>query len=130
LIGFIGGMIVIGAEQLLERFRIDDAVGAIPVHLGAGIWGTLAVALYGDPELLGTGLDRVQQLGVQVKGVLACGIWVFALTYGFTLVLNRISPLRVPRQHEMLGLNLSEHDETEDALSATDDIDGKQHAAI
>lgn len=118
LIGFIGGMVVIGVEQLLERFRIDDAVGAIPVHLGAGIWGTLAVALYGDPELLGTGLDRPQQLLIQIKGIVACGVWVFGATYLFALAVNRISPMRVPADHELLGLNLSEHDEQEDLVEA------------
>jgi Amt family ammonium transporter len=114
LIGFIGGMVVIAVEQLLERYRIDDAVGAIPVHLGAGIWGTLAVALYGDPELLGTGLDRMQQLAVQVKGIIACGVWVFGATYLFARSINSISPLRVLAGHETLGLNLSEHHEAED----------------
>jgi len=66
LIGFVGGMVVVAAEEMLEYFEIDDAVGAIPVHLGAGIWGTLAVGLYGDLELLGTGLSRFEQIGVQL----------------------------------------------------------------
>ena len=128
LIGFIGGMVVIGVEQLLERYRIDDAVGAIPVHLGAGIWGTLAVALYGDLELLGTGLGRLEQLAVQVKGIIACGVWVFGSTYVFARVANRISPLRVPAEHELLGLNLSEHDEKEDIGHAIDGQDRSEAA--
>jgi Amt family ammonium transporter len=130
LIGFIGGMVVIAVEQLLERYRIDDAVGAIPVHLGAGIWGTLAVALYGDPELLGTGLDRLEQLAVQVKGIIACGVWVFGATYVFTLAINRISPLRVPAEHEILGLNVSEHDEREDIGHLPDGTGREENSTI
>ena len=60
-IGAIGGLVCVWGQRLLDRFEIDDAVGAIPAHLCAGIWGTLAVALLGDPELWGTGLDRSQQ---------------------------------------------------------------------
>jgi Amt family ammonium transporter len=123
LIGLIGGMVVIGTEQLLLRLRIDDAVGAIPVHLGAGIWGTLAVALYGDLELLGTGLDRPQQLLIQMKGIIACGIWVFGATYSFALAYNWIAPLRVSREHELIGLNLSEHDEKEDIADSPNEVD-------
>ena len=45
-IGFVGGLVVIFLGELLERFKLDDAVGAIPVHLGAGFWGTLDVAFF------------------------------------------------------------------------------------
>src|SRR5690606_31167260 len=54
--GAIGGVVMMAAESLLRRWRIDDAVGAVPVHLAAGIWGTLAVALFGDLNALATGL--------------------------------------------------------------------------
>jgi Amt family ammonium transporter len=114
LIGLVGGMIVIFVEELLEFFRIDDAVGAIPVHLGAGIWGTLAVGFYGDLEILGTGLTRVEQVGVQALGIAACGIWTFGLTYVLLKGVNYIYPLRVSAEHEDIGLNVTEHGETED----------------
>ena len=68
LIGLVGGMIVVFVSQLLEALKIDDAVGAIPVHLGAGIWGTLATGLYGDLETLGTGLSRLEQIGSSGSG--------------------------------------------------------------
>ncbi|MGD9825652.1 hypothetical protein [Desulfobacter sp.] len=58
-------------EEILFHYRIDDAVSAVPVHLGCGIWGTLAVALFGDPQILGTGLSFLAQLLVQVTGILA-----------------------------------------------------------
>jgi Amt family ammonium transporter len=114
LIGLVGGMIAIGVEELLEHFKIDDAVGAIPVHLGAGIWGTLAVGLYGDLEILGTGLSRMEQIGVQFLGIIACGVWTFGLGYPVLKLVNRIYPLRVSADHELLGLNLAEHGEVED----------------
>ncbi len=109
IIGAVGGMVMMGMEFVLEQCHIDDAIGAIPVHLGPGIWGTLAVALFADLEKLGTGLGRWEQLKVQVSGVLACGIWAFPLSLGLLLVLNRYLRLRVSRKNEYLGLNVSEH---------------------
>ena len=114
LIGLIGGMIVIGGEKLLEQLRIDDAVGAIPVHLAAGMWGTLAVGLYGNLEILGTGLTRIEQVGVQLFGIVSCAVWAFGVAYVLLNVVDRAWPLRVPAAHEDLGLNLSEHGEIED----------------
>ena len=75
LVGLVAGMIYIGGEELLEHLEIDDAVGAIPTHLGAGIWGTLAVGLYGDLDTLGTGLTRAEQIGVQLLGIGSCAVW-------------------------------------------------------
>ncbi len=114
LIGLVGGMIAIGVEQMLEKYQIDDAVGAIPVHLGAGIWGTLAVGLYGDLEVLGTGLTRLEQIRVQFIGVASCGLWAFGVTYVLLRMVNHFYPLRVEAEHELLGLNLAEHGEVED----------------
>jgi Amt family ammonium transporter len=109
LIGLVGGMVVIFAEAQMKRFRLDDAVSAIPVHLAAGIWGTLAVGLYGDLETLGTGLSRGEQIWVQIQGIAIYAIWSFGLSYALFRVVNRISPLRVSKSHEIAGLNVSEH---------------------
>jgi len=109
LIGVIGGMLVVAVEEMLEFFHIDDAVGAIPVHLGAGIWGTLAVGLYGDLDLLGTGLSRAGQILVQTKGIIFCGIWTFGMTFVLMWLVNRVFRLRVSLEDEIRGLNLSEH---------------------
>ena len=114
LVGLVAGMIFIGGEELLAFLRIDDAVGAIPAHLGAGIWGTLAVGLYGDLEILGTGLTRAEQIGVQLLGITSCALWAFGITYVMLTMIDRLTPLRVPATHEDVGLNLSEHGETED----------------
>ena len=114
LIGLVGGMIAIGVEEYLEFMKIDDAVGAIPVHLGAGIWGTLAVGLYGDLEILGTGLTRIEQIGVQLLGIGVAAVWAFGLTYIILKLINSFHRLRVSAEHEDIGLNLTEHGEVED----------------
>jgi Amt family ammonium transporter len=114
LIGLVGGMIAIGVEEFLEFVKIDDAVGAIPVHLGAGIWGTLAVGLYGDLEILGTGLTRIEQIGVQLLGIGVAAVWAFGLTYIILKLIDGFHRLRVSAEHEDIGLNLSEHGEVED----------------
>jgi len=114
LIGLVGGMIAVGVEQLLEHLKIDDVVGAIPVHLGAGIWGTLAVGLYGDLEALGTGLTRIEQIRVQILGIISCGVWSVGILFPVLYVVNRVYPLRVSEEHELIGLNISEHGEQED----------------
>ncbi|MDR2028330.1 MAG: ammonium transporter, partial [Treponema sp.] len=109
IIGGIGGLVMLGASRVLVRLRIDDAVDAIPVHLAAGIWGTLAVGIFGDPELLGTGLSRLGQIRIQGIGILACGLLALGLAYPFMLLLNRLRPIRVTMEHEVEGLNKAEH---------------------
>ncbi|MBE7375225.1 ammonium transporter [Pseudomonas lopnurensis] len=124
LIGLGGSLTMCLAERLLLHWRIDDVVGAVPVHLAAGIWGTLAVGLFGDPLLLGTGLDRGGQLLVQVEGMLACAVWAFGATYLLLRMINRHYPLRVDPEHERIGLNVSEHGartELIELLSAMDE---------
>ncbi len=116
VIGGIGGIVMLGVEYLLEYFHIDDAVGAIPVHLGAGIWGTLAVAIFGETELLNTGLDRWTQLLTQVIGIGVCFLWVFGTSYISFRVINRFLPLRVTPEDEYIGLNVSEHGATTELL--------------
>lgn len=115
LIGAGGGLVMIGANVLLARLRIDDAIGAVPVHLGAGMWGTIAV-IVADPILLGTGLTRFQQLGIQLLGIIVCGLWAFAITYLTFYTFNRFLPLRVSSSSEFNGLNVSEHGATTELL--------------
>ncbi|MDD9952720.1 MAG: ammonium transporter [Candidatus Woesearchaeota archaeon] len=109
VIGALGGSVMFFSSLALVRLQIDDAVGAIPVHLGAGIWGTLAVALFGDPALIGTGLSWFSQLGVQVLGVVVAFLWAFGVAYVLLKLLNALHPLRVSKKQEELGLNISEH---------------------
>ncbi|HUD53421.1 ammonium transporter [Parvibaculum sp.] len=108
-IGAMGGMICYGTSLLLAHLEIDDAVDAVPVHLAAGIWGTLAVALFGDANLFASGHDRLTQLGVQALGVAAAGIFAFGSAYLILSVINRFLPLRVSQEDEHIGLNVAEH---------------------
>jgi len=120
IIGALAAVVMYGGQMLLERLRIDDAVGAIPVHLCAGIWGTLAVGIFGDLQLLNTGLSRIDQIGVQILGIIVCAAWVFGTTMVIILVVNRITPLRVSPEDERVGLNVSEHNERTDLLDLID----------
>lgn len=112
VIGVIGTGVMIYIEALLLRFRIDDAVGAIPVHLGSGAWGTLAVALLANPAELGTELPMVEQLGAQMLGLTVCIVWAFSIAWLALTLLNRYLPLRVSEYHEHIGLNKAEHNAT------------------
>ena len=115
-IGGIGGIAMLGVEYLLEYLHIDDAVGAIPVHLGAGIWGTLAVAVFGKAELLNTGLSRWDQLQIQSIGIGMCFLWTFGISYALFILINRFFQLRVTPENEYIGLNVSEHGATTEIL--------------
>ena len=109
LIGGMGGVIMLLATYWIERFRIDDGVDAIALHGVAGAWGSLAVGLFGDLEILGTGLSRHHQIAVQLFGIGVGFVWAFGITYLLLRVIDRISPLRVSLEEEEIGLNVSEH---------------------
>jgi len=112
VIGALGGVVMLALDKLLISFRIDDAVGAIPVHLGAGIFGTIAVGIWGQPEALGFDIatfNRMDLIIAQVIGVVVCGVWTFVITYVFFNIVNRFFPMRVTVEDEQVGLNISEH---------------------
>jgi len=115
-IGAIGAVVMLACTWLLERFRIDDVVGAIPVHAGAGVWGTIAVALFADVDVLGTNLSRPAQLGVQLLGVATCFLWAFGGGFVLMWLVNRLIPLRVTPEQEHIGLNVAEHGATTDTF--------------
>ena len=116
VIGAIGSVCMLIVKRWLERWQIDDVVGAIPVHLAAGIWGTLAVALFGDLALINTGLSRVSQIGVQILGILVAGGWAFGIAIAVFSYLDRYWPLRVRRKEEHIGLNVAEHGAVSDLV--------------
>ncbi len=108
-VGIIGALIAIVVNELLNKFEIDDVVGAIPVHLAAGVWGTLAVGFFSNLEILDTGLTRWEQIKVQFIGVGSIGLFSFLGSYILLKVINYFYPLRVSALHEELGLNIAEH---------------------
>jgi Amt family ammonium transporter len=114
IIGFIGGPIVVLGAELLDRMKIDDPVGAVPVHLMAGVWGTLAVGLFASiPGNTGTtGLffgGGATLLISQFVGVLAVGVWTTALAGAMFLAIKATIGLRVSKEEEEAGLDISKH---------------------
>ncbi len=97
-IGAVGGVIVVFAVPLLDRFKIDDVVGAIPVHLFAGIWGTLVVA-WTNAEV---------SIGAQFVGVVAIGLFVAVASLVVWLVLAATIGLRPSEEQEFEGLDKAE----------------------
>lgn len=109
IIGATGAMIAQFVSQSLKRYHIDDAVDAVAIHGGAGIWGTLCVALFGELESIDTGLNRLSQLGVQSIGIVVVCLWAFGITWLLLKLLNFWFVLRVSPEAEEVGLNVSEH---------------------
>ena len=109
LIGIIGTIIAIIVHEILNKKEIDDVVGAVPVHLAAGVWGTLAVGIFSNLEILATGLTRMEQIKVQLIGIIVIGLFSFISSYIFFKIVNYFYPLRVSTIHEELGLNIAEH---------------------
>ena len=114
LIGSIGGIISGSTIVLLEKVKIDDVVSAIPVHLASGIWGTIAVALFGNFEMMGVEKTRLEQLYIQLIGIGSIGAFCFFGSYIIFKTINSFFPLRVSKIHEELGLNISEHNASTD----------------
>ncbi len=98
VIGAVGAVVCTAAIRLLETFRIDDVVGAVPAHLFAGIWGTLAVAITHDEV----------NIGVQLLGIVAIGVFVFGVSYVIWRVIDMFLGVRVSRTVERLGQDVAE----------------------
>ena len=94
--GAIGGVIVVFTVPMLDKMKIDDVVGAIPVHLFAGIWGTLAVAFY-------TG-----NWGAQITGIIAYGVFTFVVAGVVWIILKGVMGIRVSEEAEINGLDMAE----------------------
>ena len=109
LIGAVGGVIVVFTIPLLDRLRIDDVVGAIPVHLFAGIWGTIAVAFNTQTEI-SEGVSRTvtEQLMVQLYGIGLVGLFTFGASFVLWLVLKGTIGIRVSEEDEYIGLDAAE----------------------
>ena len=108
-VGVVGAIIAIIVNEVLNKFEIDDVVGAVPVHLAAGVWGTLAVGLFSDLSILDTDLDRFSQIKIQLIGIISIGAFTFISSFIILSVFNKFYPLRVSPVQEELGLNIAEH---------------------
>ncbi|MEL7091504.1 MAG: ammonium transporter [Pseudomonadota bacterium] len=97
-IGAVGGVIVVLTVPMLDKFKIDDVVGAVPVHLFAGIWGTIAVVFYNSDAALGT----------QLLGIISYGVFTFVASLILWTILKVAIGIRVSEEHEINGLDTSE----------------------
>ena len=113
LAGLIGGIIVVFSIEFIEKkLKIDDAIGAASVHGVAGVWGTLVIGLWGVDGDTGIGLFNgggAAQLGAQAIGVLAYAVWAIALSFIVLGILKATLGLRVSKEVEIEGLDISEH---------------------
>ena len=98
LIGGIGGVIVVFTVPLLDKFQIDDVVGAIPVHLIAGIWGTLAVPITNGDASFGT----------QITSIVIVGAFTFVVSWIVWTILKMTIGIRVSEEVELAGLDNAE----------------------
>lgn len=104
LIAFIGAFISVNVDKQMIKWKLDDAVSVVPVHLGAGIWSILSVSIF-HPGPLGF----YQSFLIQASGVLSIALFSFTITYAGLQLIKRIQPLRITPQGEEEGLNISEH---------------------
>ncbi len=97
IIGIIGAVVCTAGIKLLENLKVDDVVGAVPAHLAAGIWGTLA-----------TSIAAGANIGVQLIGIVAVGVFVFVLSWLLWKLLDKLMGARVSRKIEQLGQDAGE----------------------
>ena len=98
LIGAVGGMIVVFGTKLLFSLKIDDVVGAVPAHLFAGIWGTLAVPI----------TNSAANFGTQLLGVISINVFVFIVSLIVWSIMKATMGIRLSREAEMKGTDVSE----------------------
>ncbi|WP_228054071.1 ammonium transporter [Nodosilinea sp. LEGE 07298] len=117
-IGLVAGILVVFSVGFFDSIKIDDPVGATSVHLVCGIWGTLAVGLFANPNNFTQGGEGIAglfygggiaQLGAQILGVLSIGLFTVVLSSIFWLILKSVLGLRVSAEEEMKGLDIGEH---------------------
>ncbi|PNE03487.1 ammonium transporter [Alcanivorax sp. MD8A] len=107
LTGLVAGALAALGARLMLSMRLDDVVGAVPVHAFAGAWGTLAAGLFYDGDLF-----NPERITVQLLGIVVAFCWAFFAALIMYLAVSVIAGLRAPALHEQRGLDLSEHAET------------------
>lgn len=108
LIGAVSGLLMMAATNWLEARRIDDPVGAFPVHAASGVWGTIAVGLFASKGGLFTG-GGWHLLGIQILGLVVLCTWGFLLTWTALKIINKWIPIRSTDEEQELGLDISYH---------------------
>jgi Amt family ammonium transporter len=103
VVGFAGGIFYIIGTTLLDKYKLDDVVGAVAVHGCGGVWGSLAVALFPQGEFMWSAVF------VQLVGIAAAFLWSFPLAFGFFKLLEKTMGIRASTLHEQRGLDYTEH---------------------
>ena len=120
VIGAVGSLVVMGGVKLLDTLRVDDPVGAVPVHMMGGIWGVLAVGLFSSRDLMlnaygaesSYGLlmgGGAEQLAAQAVGIGAIVGWTLVMSGALFAAIKFTIGLRVSEQEEIEGLDIGEH---------------------
>ena len=121
IIGAVAGILVVVAIEVIDmKICVDDPVGAIAVHGANGAWGTIAVALFANPNVPGADGDPTgvaglfygggfSQLGIQLAGLLAIAAWTIITMYTVFKLIKKFNGLRADAEDEILGLDQAEH---------------------
>jgi Amt family ammonium transporter len=116
VIGLLAGILVVFAVKLLDTLRIDDPVGAVPVHLFNGVFGTLCVGIFAVDKITGAATGNgllhgggMTLLMAQIKGIGAVAVYTLVVSSIFWLLIKYTIGLRVSAQEEIEGLDLGEH---------------------
>ena len=102
LIGLIAGVVIVLGVALIDKLKLDDPVGAVAVHLICGIWGTLAVGIFGE-------LASFDQFLIQLAGVGIVGAFCVTCSFIILFIVKSTVGLRVDKEEELKGLDISEH---------------------
>ncbi|MEO9510523.1 MAG: ammonium transporter [Flavobacteriaceae bacterium] len=102
IIGLLAGIIIVAGVALIDKLKLDDPVGAVAVHLICGIWGTLAVGIFGA-------LASFDQFLVQLAGVGAAATFCSITAFIILFIIKKVSGLRVSEKEELEGLDIHEH---------------------
>jgi len=107
IVGFVSAILMYYSDKLIcNKLNIDDPLSVVSIHGVAGAWGTIAVGIFAK---LPDGLNRIEFIGVQLIGVLSAFIFAFTLGLILFYTLYELNLLRVRKKHEVIGLNVSEH---------------------
>jgi Amt family ammonium transporter len=109
--GAIGALVALSADVLLQKLKIDDAVGAFQVHGAAGLWGVIALAIFAPDSALAAG-SRLAQLQIQCLGAVVAAVFSYITVLMALKLLACFTPLRVTEEEERIGLNVVEHGAT------------------
>lgn len=112
IIGAVAGVLVVLGVKLLDLLKIDDPVGAFPVHGICGVWGGIAVAIFGSYD--GCSTQAIGDYGnwvAQLVGSTVIPLWAFGTMLILFFILKAIGMLRVSKEEEMRGLDIGEHGE-------------------